>query len=519
MLKRYLESSFEANVAVTAFKNVPRFGSTDEITDIFEDGFTVNRDQVVDYARGLVFLPALFIAALILWIISLLVAKCLRAGIMAGNPIFEDNSAYRKMRFSRLLAAISSLTIAIMGIVFLVKGAESAKSVFNDVRDAADGLAKITDDVVDTLSRTIDLGEDAVPFKDSLIEMIQNDICDSTDPTFADDQNAINTAARSLLETLTVLEDFSTGELTNLRSDFDDTFSDLYREIDAYVDDGESYSQPVYAAAPIIAIGIIFFVGAFISWRASTNSGNACSKSYFIFQTWVCLPLFFIIIIVAAIIAAVSGAVLTVNSDLCLGGTTSNPEGTVQVMATKSNLNADGLEIINYYIINSCDGTFTGLDTVDDLITDLSASVEDLEDLNKLLVDDSIDVQGKCNIDPNNYDELVYGIGNVTESFYELKNITADAKDAIACDKVNAVFVDLFHDALCDSFPMTLYWIFWTMTVVYALGMMIFLLRGALLPTEYDQVENGYNNEPDPSAPPPQDQNFDDDEMPKAVAY
>jgi len=207
---------------------------------------------------------------------------------------------------------VSALVIACLGVTFLVKGAGSAQTVFDDIRDGANGIKEVESLVVTSTKRAIALGESTLPLKENLIMLIEEGICNPPDSDSQDLADSINAQAQELLDTLIDLQNFSKNDLTSIQSSFDENvrgFSDNLLEAAAK---GKENSKPIYAAAPIVAFGLILGIGGLLASRVS-----GCG-TYFCVQTWLLLPIFFLMVLVAAILTAGSSAVLKFSAGMLL---------------------------------------------------------------------------------------------------------------------------------------------------------------------------------------------------------
>ena len=313
---RFLASAYRPGAAVSMFSAVPTFGHTSNITALFSlDGVGTNPS---DYMRGTLFISGLCLGVLILWIVILLVCKSIgrRVGILAGYPFDQENDNSNKRcgtgQILVILVSAASLIIACMGVIFLVRGADSAQNIFVDIRDGASELNRIEDLVVSNTDQAIALGESTGPLRDDLVTALDEGICNPPgNPPSASDQaiaNSINKQTQIVVDSLENLQTFAKNDLTSIRSTFDEDFGGYSLQIMDAADKGESYSRPLYVAAPIVFFGLILSIGGLLAWRRS-----GC-KTYFCIQTWVLLPTFILMIIFVALLAAGSSIVLTVNA-------------------------------------------------------------------------------------------------------------------------------------------------------------------------------------------------------------
>lgn len=136
-------------------------------------------------------------------------------------------------------------------------------------------------------------------------------------------------------------------------------------------------------------------------------------------------------------------------------------------------------------------------------MTELNEGIDGIASLKIMLESDPDTIRDVCAMTEARFNELAGLINESLDAFTEFGGITNEAAGVLECSRINGIFVDFYHDALCTNAPYALMWVFATMMAVYVLGMTIILFRGALLPTEkiydgrdYDRDQNDeYNNE------------------------
>lgn len=482
---------------IKAFNAVPRFGHSSDITLIYDEN-GVNVSAAVDYVQGTLFVAGFCLVVFIIWILAILVLKCFgkRAGIAAGHPFIDNGgSTKRHMRF-RIFMITSSLLIAISGIVFLVRGARSIGNAYDDIRDGSSGLNNIAKLIVNSTDEVIAFGENTVALRDNIVAELEQKVCTRDGSGGVADQ--FDQAATSVVNILTALQDFSKNELTDIRNTFSTEFNSISNDFSSASDTGESYSQPSYIAGPVIAFGLLLTLGAYLAWK------GPFIMAYFATQTWVVLPIFSLIIVVIAIVLAVTGTVLVANSDVCLGGESKSPEGFMEIVIQKAGFTGDTLEATNYYIVNSCTGQYTRKIDAENLLLELNDGLDSISQLQALIENDSSSIKTICGVTDQRLSELNGVMTDSVNAFTDFVGITERAVDILQCDRINDIFVDFYHNALCTNIPYSLMWIFSTMMAVYILGMLIVVFRGALLPTVktfddtkgmiYDEDDSYYKN-------------------------
>jgi len=207
------------------------------------------------------------------------------------------------------------------------------------------GLSNVAALIVNTTDSVIAFGDDTVALKGDIIVLLEQGVCNAMGTN-----NAVVTgfdeAAATVVTILTSLQDFSKDNLVELRNTFAMEFDSIYSNLYEVAGTGEKWAKPMFIALPVVAFGLILAVGAFLAWRGPNI------RAYFAIQTWLILPLFSLMIVVIAMLMAVTGTVLVANSDVCLGGESKTPEGFLAILLEKAGLEGDAKEATDYYIVN-----------------------------------------------------------------------------------------------------------------------------------------------------------------------
>lgn len=214
------------------------------------------------------------IALCLLWIVTLLICKCLgrRAGILAGLPprpdgmlSMADNRQPRPK--ATILVAICAILIACSGVTFLVRGAISLENLFGDVDNTAtvstsmlfvecccthctvrctyllyrylyplwsfclpyvfiighilikheQGLQQLEQLIADTADDAIDFGINTTDLRDNLVDLLEGGLCNATNPFFDEQADEFNDMSQQVVDAITALSDFSRNELQSIR--------------------------------------------------------------------------------------------------------------------------------------------------------------------------------------------------------------------------------------------------------------------------------------------------------------
>jgi hypothetical protein len=173
------------------------------------------------------------------------------------------------------------------------------------------GLARNVTLVVEDL---IVAGESTTPIRDNLVEMIDDGVCSAFDGG-----NGVvidlDEQANMVVDTLTDLSDFTSVELTDIKNNFDDQFQSIEADVNYILDEVQGYARISYYAIGIVSMSSLLYIGAYLAWFGPRI---LTLKTYFYFQSWVVLPLYFLTLIFTAVFTSAIGSALVVNAGMCM---------------------------------------------------------------------------------------------------------------------------------------------------------------------------------------------------------
>jgi hypothetical protein len=149
----------------------------------------------------------------------------------------------------------------------------------------------------------------------------------------------------------------------------------------------------------------------------------------------------------------------------------------------KFNIEDEAMSALDYYIINGCVGEYHQLVAVQDLLVQLDEATVSARDLYFLLIQNKKEFTALCGGEEDSLDPLKNIIAAALEKFDDVAEIGESTTDLLSCEDINSIWIDIVHDAMCTSAPSAFTWMFSAITSVYGAGTMIYLLRGALLPS------------------------------------
>ena len=109
-------------------------------------------------------------------------------------------------------------------------------------------------------------------------------------------------------------------------------------------------------------------------------------------------------------------------------------------------------------------------------------ATQKINELNDDLNGNKIVYEQICGGGAGSLDNLTSTLKSTSQVFEDVEEIGQNTTNLLKCEDINRIWVDLSHDAFCTSSPYALGYMFGTMTAIYIVGMLIFLMRGAMLP-------------------------------------
>jgi hypothetical protein len=255
-----------------------------------------------------VFSGAFILAVFLFWVVLSALFFCCgnkTVGILSGRRI--DESKTPKHTIYRSLVLVSCILSLMSGVTFLVKVSSSLEDTFDSVRDGIEGLSDLARNVTNIADSAIRTGEDIIPIRDTTVTLLEEGIC-STVGGGTGVYLEFNDQALAVAEILTELSDFSQKELVEIRDNFDGQFKKAEDSVNSAVDTAEDYARVSYYAIAIIILTFFLSLGSHLAWHGPRV------RMYFFIQSWLIIPIYFLILILTVIVAAALSAALVVNS-------------------------------------------------------------------------------------------------------------------------------------------------------------------------------------------------------------
>jgi len=468
----YIAPEYSPPSSVEIFGGVPRFGHFSDISLII-----TGEGDYMDYIMGTIFIPIFVLSVFVVWIILILMFKMCgkTVGLLSGRRL-DDRSPHW---FVRTIVMISAAFGLAAGAMYLVKATSSLSSTFDSIREGALGISELADNVTQLADDLIQAGAETVPVRNFLVELIDDGVCSSFSAGNGDSIE-IDSQAQEVVDVLTDLNDFTSDELIEIRDTFATEFNSLESEVLVIVDDSERYASISYYAIGIVVLSSILYLGAYMAWFAPQVFTTL--KGYFCVQTWIILPVYFLMLIATAIITAALGVTLVVISDVCTSGATGGPQSLIETLMDVQEVTGMTRDAIDYYLINGCNGTFNGLYDLNDLVYGLEDAQGVCIDLQAVMNEDISTFEQACGGGPGDLDPVDTALAGMELSASSFLRIGYETQEVLSCENLNSIYIELAHGSMCTYLPQTLAWMFTTMSIILGSGMMLFTLRAALLP-------------------------------------
>ncbi len=286
-------------MAVRVFNSLPRYGHNDDLASVI-----TGEEAWQDYSLGIIMIGCLILVLFVLWTILeflfLFCGPCV--GILSGKRLPQERGGCY-----RFLAMSNCILSFIVAVIFLVKVTNSLEETFDNVRESTNDLSNLARNVTSIVNQVIKAGNETVPIRDASVEMLSDGLCSSFP---AGNGETIDFDAKGLevTDVLTALSDFTNGDLTDLRDTFEEQFVAAEIEIANILNKSQDYAKISYYAIAIVIVTFLLSLQGHMAWFGPRIA------SFFCFQKWFTIPLYFLLLLFSAIVSAALSQVLVVNS-------------------------------------------------------------------------------------------------------------------------------------------------------------------------------------------------------------
>jgi len=508
---------FNPSSNIINFANVPRFGHSSNPLAIFlfdeisDDG---SIESPRDYALGLLFLPIMLTAIPFLWLIILLILKCLggrRVGFLSGVRFVEESNIFDSRRRCRpsvialFMVALGAAGMLASYLSFATLATDEYLGAVDTIRGGWNDLIALGDDAASLSDQLSDVVSQAQTSRDNIQTILDNGgICSSTGqlvvfPTDYDDE--LSTVITLLDE---VVNEFDIVSIPSLAIDSE---KNQEWEVDNTFDRMEffmSYSR--FFLIPVGLVGVLMGIGVLMT---ALFSEKFYLKALYCSQTWFTLPLVGLLAIIMGIFAGGLGVIAVINADFC----SPTPEDVVTDIGNQVFDSISDFDFLNYYIIDGCQGELAAITEIEEAINEFRNVKDDADDVKSLFTNQQVELEKACfGCLPG--DACPGAAGSLDSFGRELDllialsdqiDVTADAAlDLTNCQRVNSIYIDMVHEGICQDTMSASTWAFSTFVAASFCGLFIMTFRAGAYPVEdlgffekkdtYDQNESFEEN-------------------------
>ncbi|KAG7349167.1 hypothetical protein IV203_011764 [Nitzschia inconspicua] len=215
---------------------------------------------------------------------------------------------------------------------------------------------------------------------------------------------------------------------------------------EASVDTTEKYMWAIPAL--LFAIGVLSAVsilGVVMAWK---------EKSDFRFQrtmSWIVLPLLILASIACWMVVVFASMGSMVGTDLCLSSSrTGSPDQTIQeILSFHLSANDTTFQLVSAYT-NQCQGPDPG-EQIDTLVQEIQGHIDNIWRQMSLI--DSLGrstVIAKCG-DEETFTSMLSAARNLARLLTAIRRSLSIAERSLKCDKINPIYVEAAHQAICTN--------------------------------------------------------------------
>eukprot|EP00555_Chaetoceros_dichaeta_P005733 CAMPEP_0198260752 /NCGR_PEP_ID=MMETSP1447-20131203/9637_1 /TAXON_ID=420782 /ORGANISM="Chaetoceros dichaeta, Strain CCMP1751" /LENGTH=639 /DNA_ID=CAMNT_0043948477 /DNA_START=101 /DNA_END=2020 /DNA_ORIENTATION=- len=482
--------AYASNFIVRNFRNAPRFGHSQDISQLFS-GDQSNR---VDYIVGTIFIGGICISLFLLWVIILVLFTYLgsqKVGYLSGDAIQVQKAKFTA-EFGELKASIKPMRVRVIFILCCVTVmAMAIVSYFFGFKPIADSFDVVSSDILDEL---VDITIDAKNLTTTISNMakestrlggiISNELQNqSFCYNIFINSNASKDERDTVIDVLQELDTFAADNFplidTQMFEDVRRTYEDLQRYILQYrVRDWMALSYPI----AVTATAGLLMIGTFQSWCSKLKAHR-----FICFLTWFLMPVFMILVALSWVLCSVVGVGIVMNSDICYGDEISGGPDVafLNILDQKSNQKMDDSQLIYETMmswVTGCQSTFP-FPNILTYINELNRASEIVQNFTS-----TIQEKGQETLNTSCEEEdfnIIPSLNQLSEKIRDLSNSAQSSVDVVGCQRLSPLYVSATHDTLCTDLPHALFWSGLGLVVISLFGMLTITLRAAYLEVEF----------------------------------
>jgi len=504
---------YEPPFAAKFLTDQPRFGHSQDFMSILG-----GKEEREDYITGLIFAGAVAGAFLLLWMVVLLVLKCMgsrRVGFLSGHafvkpaPSFapqEGNNNGNSTRVQevwidekhqhrfwrptviRIIFLLSGTMFIISSCLLLIKGINNLEATTVTLNKNAEDIHNIAAAVERIHEENFVEGSDLVRTAGKTRQALLDEFSDTSqlcprDPSLVSTRIAreISSGAGQASGLLEGLEDF-------LAEDTDQVLA-LSQQVQAASKQVQDVTAiEIKGWETVVGFLVCILVPALLMLGAGLGLTDISIPYYSAITNWFLLPLFILLVVACSVLQGVTGVALGVNSDACLPAGQPFPDDTVFAIVERFGFtpNSDVYEVVDWYV-SQCDADGSGrenplqpLEKFQPILETGKKTVDQLSGIfdNKVL---ARELSNECGRD---FSELQPKVQNLLTLLHNLNETLQQILTLFRCEDIVAIYTAIVYDGACTYSIQAIFWTYCSALAMAFFGMLMITFRASCRNTE-----------------------------------
>lgn len=476
-------TAYEPISAVKSWGGITRFGHEREFAALFSP----DKDEQVDYSVGLIFVTALLFTFFFVWTVAIVVLKCMgpyQVGFLSGyhfvKPDDVEKDRYRRPFWVRIAFLNCGVFVILFSVLLVTQGIGNLKTTAKEVGESNKDIQNLVKEANGIAATLVDIGESSVAIRDEVVSHLGN-FCPGNPNLEQETGVDFDKIANEAIDKLDLLEDFIEGNVKDLQRDLTKV-EDATETIDDVVEAVDVWDwQTLLFVVPLVSLSTLLIFGTFAVMMGASVKWYQCVTTNFF------LPLFCVAITFCWVWCSFFGIIGVVNADVCSGGTTESPDGTIFSVLEKQNYNTDTLvyKAVRYYI-QSCRTEFPF-----EFISDYEVDIDNARtSVDQVLTNmESVTVARLDSLCGAQSDFAAFQILMETMET-NLQRLAGSAELSLrllSCERISPIYTNALYEATCTYNMTGVTWVFSSLLVISISGLLMIMFRSSYLDVEYPE--------------------------------
>jgi hypothetical protein len=446
--------------------------------------FSEDGDERHDYTAGLLFIACTIISFFTVWGFIILLLKCLgpfRVGVFSGYPYQVAGTA---TSIGRGVFLFSSMMVMLFSTLAISQGLTKLQDTADTIDAVNQDMAKVQAELKQLTHMLRSRAQSALPIRDQLVDVLKGDIC----PLLPNAKEGLRQDGLQTLDSLTDLEDFLAGELTNVTQSLRQV-AHASEEVKAAVEDVE------FTSGGIAAVMILFFiVPSLLAVSLLMGWTETYYDAFFTCTECFTMPVFVVMIIFAYVSSGFIVMATEANADFCAAGYTPTPESTILNIMGRYNLHEGDLyyDAVKFYSQQcSVKSPFEFLETYYDNLVAARGALAGME--TTIISASPSTLSMDCGQD---YSATLEVAVQLQAHIDILRDTAKRSLELLSCSSIVPLYTNSINKGVCEENMAAALWLFSCSLFISFFGMLMITLRGACYPLLiWDDEKDLYSTE------------------------